>query len=553
MSVLCPHCRRIAGRDATWCVACGHELAEGAPPLQLLLPDGTGVALVETMTLGRGPHNAIRLADPSVSRVHARILAPGAEAGPMLMNAESTHGTYLDGERVTRPRPLRDGSRIALGDTRLTVERRRDRAEAGRTVVIRAGMSVVLPLGGTAELSERPTPGGMRPRPRAGIALKRLEAGEGDKRWMLRDPEGTAILALGEPEALLFERLDGRRTLAELVGVAERGGGAAGRAVLVQLLADLGEHGVLKGVEGSRAAEPEGLRRLLTPRVFAFEGAGEAFARLYAAGSWVLFTRAGLAGLATVAVAGLVAFAVAIAGDYATPFVVANRVGLGGLVFIAGRLLVVLLHEIAHGLTLEAFGRRVERSGVQFILGFPYAFVDTSAALFEPRRRRLAISGSGPLSDFVVGGLFAIACIAAPSATAREVCLLVAVAAYTGALFNLNPLLDRDGYHMLVDWLGIPHLRRHARAWLAAGGRREAGSQAVARFAVASIAWSLVTAAFVIGLTLRFADPLLAAAPDGLVWVVLGCLWALVLIPAAVGIAGPVRGRVRSAGSEPAG
>jgi putative peptide zinc metalloprotease protein len=551
MSALCPHCRRIVERDATWCVACGRELAQDAPPLELVLPDGTGVALVETMSIGRAPHNAICLADPSVSRVHARILAPGPEQGPVLTDAGSTHRTFLDGEHVTRPQPLRDGSRIRVGDTRLTVQRRRDRAAAGRTVVVRAGMSLVLPLTGSAEMGVAPSPGGMRPRPRAGIEVKRLEAAEGDRRWILRDPGGTAILALGEPEALLFELLDGRRTLAELVGVAERRGGASGRAVLMALLVDLGEHGVLEGVEGAQEQPSTGPWRVLTPRVFCLRAAGDAFDRLYRGGGWVLFTSAGLRTLVAIAAAGVVAFAVAIAGDYATPFVVAHRVGLGGLVFIAGRLLVVALHETAHGLTLNAFGRRVERSGVKFILGFPYAFVDTSVGLFEPKRRRLAISASGPLSDLVVGGLFAFVCIAAPSVTAREVSLQIALSAYTGALFNLNPLLDRDGYHMLVDWLGIPNLRRQARSWLAAGGRREAGTEAVARYAVATIAWSLLTAAFVIVLSLRYADRLLALAPDGIVWVVLGCFWALVLIPAAVGIAGPVRGRVRAGGGTP--
>lgn len=544
MSPLCPHCRRFAERDATWCAACGRELSADAPPLELVLPDGTGVALVATITIGRGPHNSISLSDPTVSRIHARILAPGAEAGPTLMN-ESKRGTLLDGAPVTRPMPLRDGSRIALGDVRLTVERRRDRAEAGRTVVIRPGMSVVLPVVGTAEMSEAPAPGWMRPCPCPGLALKRLQVDEGDKRWILRDPE-RSMLALGEPEALLFELLDGRRTLAELVGVAERHGGAAGRAVLMQLLVDLSEHGMLEGIEGAATAPATGVRRLLMPRAFLFRGAGPAFTRLYDRGAWVLFTGTAIRSLLAVAVAGVIAFAIVIAGDYATPFVVANHVGIGGLVFIVGRLFVVLLHELAHGLTLEAFGRRVERSGVKFILAFPYAFVDTGAALFEPRRRRLAVSGSGPLSDFVVGGAFALMCVAAPSATARDLCLQVALAAYTGALFNLNPLLDRDGYHMLVDWLGIPNLRRRARSWLASGGRGGAATRAVARYAIASIVWSLLTAAFVIGLTLRYSDRLLAVAPDGFVWVVLGCTWALVLIPAAVGIMGPVRGRARA-------
>ena len=34
-----------------------------------------------------------------------------------------------------------------------------------------------------------------------------------------------------------------------------------------------------------------------------------------------------------------------------TPFVVASKVGLGGLVFLLGRFVVVAVHELAHGLT----------------------------------------------------------------------------------------------------------------------------------------------------------------------------------------------------------
>jgi len=38
---------------------------------------------------------------------------------------------------------------------------------------------------------------------------------------------------------------------------------------------------------------------------------------------------------------------------------------------------------------------------------------------------------------------------------------------YVAALFNLNPLLERDGYHVLVDLLREPGLRRRAGRRLA--------------------------------------------------------------------------------------
>ena len=57
--------------------------------------------------------------------------------------------------------------------------------------------------------------------------------------------------------------------------------------------------------------------------------------------------------------AGIGVFAALIALRYGTPFVVANKIGLGGLVFLLGRFAVVAVHETAHGLTMASFGRRV--------------------------------------------------------------------------------------------------------------------------------------------------------------------------------------------------
>ena len=61
-------------------------------------------------------------------------------------------------------------------------QRRRDEEEAGRTVVVQPGESLVLPsAGGQASLAP-PGRFGDHPRVRSGYALKRLEASE-DPRW----------------------------------------------------------------------------------------------------------------------------------------------------------------------------------------------------------------------------------------------------------------------------------------------------------------------------------------------------------------------------------
>lgn len=65
-------------------------------------------------TIGRDPGHTIVLADPSVSRTHARIeLGP---SGAILVDLGSTNGTSLNGRLLRSDRaPLRSGDRIQMG------------------------------------------------------------------------------------------------------------------------------------------------------------------------------------------------------------------------------------------------------------------------------------------------------------------------------------------------------------------------------------------------------------------------------------------------------
>ena len=93
---------------------------------------------------------------------------------------------------MTGPGPLHDGAKIRLGDAELRVERRRDAAEAGRTIVVRPGATLLVRTVGEPDMTATATQFGMRPRVRSGYALKRLEASEGMRRWVLRDLHSTA-------------------------------------------------------------------------------------------------------------------------------------------------------------------------------------------------------------------------------------------------------------------------------------------------------------------------------------------------------------------------
>jgi putative peptide zinc metalloprotease protein len=271
----------------------------------------------------------------------------------------------------------------------------------------------------------------------------------------------------------------------------------------------------------------------MTPREIVLPAAGRVVDAVYRAGGRALMTRpAGIVALA-VSVLGLATFAYLVARRYGTPFVVASHIGLGGLVFLAGRFVLVALHELAHGLAVASCGRHVQRAGLKIVAVFPYGFVDTSDAWFESRRRRLLITGAGPAADFTLGGLFALASLGLGAGTLRDVFFQLAFGAYIGAFTNLNPVLDRDGYNLLVDALREPGLRQRARANLRArlAGRPEAAEapRAVRVYALLGIAWMVIGALFVLGLAARYYDLLVAVAPsEQIVWALFAAL-ALVL------------------------
>jgi putative peptide zinc metalloprotease protein len=222
---------------------------------------------------------------------------------------------------------------------------------------------------------------------------------------------------------------------------------------------------------------------------------------------------------------------------------------LGAFVFFVGRLLVVVAHETAHALTMASFGRSIGEAGVKLLLVFPYAYVDTSDAWFEPRRRRIAVSAAGPICDLTVGGAFALWCLATPAGTMRDVIVQLSFGAYLGALFNLNPLLERDGYQILVDVLRAPGLRPRALEFLRnrLAGRGVTDSRLLRRYALFSIAWTLVTVAFAIAMSLRYEQVLASRIPLPVVWAFYAAIWTgLLALPLAI-VGPPLRERFRSA------
>ncbi len=648
--------------------------ASGSPnpvaPLVLVLPDSSRVPIGGELTIGRGEEASVRIADPTVSRLHARIL-PGPD-GPLLEDSGSRFGTLLDGAAVSESRPLRVGSEIRLGDVTLVVDSDAPPIPRAQQLPAGAGETIVMPVGAT-QLGLRPAaatgarppgapPGApsppdgyMRPRVRSGWALKRLGADEGERRFVLRDLCDGGFLRMDAEDAALFEMLDGSRTVMELLGTAEHALGPAGPGRLARLLAELGDRGLLDGVEGvdghapgaagagmaasagaggavrggagaggmahggadaggtakggagagakggagmaagmeraalagggvggvERAALAKGMQRvgreeaklgrmarkgaridragsapsgsrlarILQPRQRTYDWVGERCERAYRRWGRVFFSPLTLTFLALFALAGFAAFSYIVGARYGTPFVVANRLVLGGAVYVVGRFALVMVHELAHGMALVHYGRRPASGGLRLILLFPYAFVDTSEAYFEPRAHRIVISAAGPISDLSFGALFSFLCAVWPAGSVRDVFFQLAFGSYVGAFFNLNPFLDRDGYHILVDVLREPGLRQRARRQLSqrlSGAAPSAeDSPVLLRYGIFALVWTVLAAAFVVVFSTRYYDRLVQIAPPGAVIAVFILFWIVLFIPIGLTLGLPLWRRLR--------
>jgi putative peptide zinc metalloprotease protein len=170
------------------------------------------------------------------------------------------------------------------------------------------------------------------------------------------------------------------------------------------------------------------------------------------------------------------------------------------IVLLALALLALALHELGHGLAVKHAGRHVHQAGVRLYFGLPAAFVDTTDIWMAPPTQRLLTAFAGPWTGLVLGGILAIAAALISGGGLGTLAFTAAFVFLVDNLFNFNPLLELDGYYMLIDFLDRPLLRAQALAfvrgplWLRLW-RRQAltrGEQLLALFGLGSVLYAVL-------------------------------------------------------------
>jgi putative peptide zinc metalloprotease protein len=483
--MLCRACHVHTRRDFPYCLHCGTArkgaklTAFAAPTLRRQDRDEPAVALAKPVTtIGRGPDNDVVVDDPSVSRQHARVLRePG---GFVLEDLDSFNGTAigertLHGERATLP----DQALLHIGDVPVRFEQPRSVAVGSKTIVRGTEHTLLTVDGGEPQAPTATEPLSVRPRRRAGWALKRVPDERGQQRWVLRNTRSGAYLQLDARDVFVWEHIDGENTVRDLLFLYAQEYAELALPRIERALRAFDGLGLLRGMPSSAAARSQpALRRagrtvlrVLLRMELSIRGIDTAVGWLYRRIGWRFFTRTGVLALWLLIAAGLYGFWQARA--HARLFDVGGA-GMWGLVAVAvGYLLALVAHEAAHALAVKSYGRRVTRGGFMMMMGMPFAFVDTSDMWFGSRWSRIVVTLSGPLSTAGIAGGLALTSAYAPSPVVRGLCFQLAFGLYLNTLYNLNPLMPLDGYQALADALRMPRLRQEAMAYATKGFWRD--------------------------------------------------------------------------------
>lgn len=125
------------------------------------------------------------------------------------------------------------------------------------------------------------------------------------------------------------------------------------------------------------------------------------------------------------------------------------------------------MHELGHAFAVRVWGGEVREMGVALMMFIPVPYVDASAASgFRARHRRVVVSAAGIMVELFLAALAGLLWINVEDGLVRDLAFTVmAVGGVSTALFNGNPLMRLDGYHVLSDALEIPNLAGRANQY----------------------------------------------------------------------------------------
>lgn len=383
-----------------------------------------------------------------------------------------------------------------------------------------------------------------RPRRIAHWTMERQDERGGEPAYILKDTVRHRYLRLSEQGAFLWELMDGERNVRDLTLAYFTRYKTFGLDAVMGAMLQLNAAGFvqIQRIDARRLGQVAALNRVqrvglrLLPwvtRYVALPDIDGLVTFIYRYLYRPLYTRPARWLLALISVLGGTLFVAALARGglhlHATP----TQVLVLSLVSLVVQ---GLLHESGHAVTCKHFGREVHRAGVGWYLFLPVAFVDTSDIWLSGKRARATVAFAGPYVNFILSGLAMLVLVPVQGGFARVALFQFAVTGYGIGLLNMNPLIEFDGYYVLMDWLEVPNLRKKALAFIGATlwrtGRTTRDGRLVRIFTVYGVLTLLYTLVMTVTILTgyhRYVEGAVGRVLPALLAVLLGWLIALLM------------------------
>jgi putative peptide zinc metalloprotease protein len=300
--------------------------------------------------------------------------------------------------------------------------------------------------------------------------------------FILKNRRTDRFLMLSEHERFLWDLMDGRSSVQDIATAYLLRYGEFDFELIPTLIRKLQRAQLLTLTPGSRlrrALAQRNQRRILKAAETALTALERInisshrvqsfFDRLYRWGGFLLFTRVSAILCAALGVLGIMA------GVRLWHDAEAIAHGIGShpvLALLSVKLLffcTVAAHQIVHGLALVHYGRRVNEFGFTFLHGFvPTFYVDVTDIFMASRRARVVTAVSGTLVHLVLGAAWLIVALQAPHGFIKAFAAASGILQLQAFAVSLYPFcfIEMDGYHVLVDVLGVPTLKADAMAFM---------------------------------------------------------------------------------------
>jgi putative peptide zinc metalloprotease protein len=302
--------------------------------------------------------------------------------------------------------------------------------------------------------------------------------------FILKNRKTERFLMLSEPERFLWDQMDGHTSLQEMATTYVLKYGQFHFDIIPNLIQKL-QRAQLLTLEPAgrlrRALARNRRRRLLRAAEAALFGLERInvssqhvqsfFGRLYRWGGFLLFTPAVAVACVLLGVLGLAA---GVRLWASTEAIASGFEGHAVAAVLSVKLLLiatVALHQLIHGVALIHYGRRVREFGFTFLHGIlPTFYVDITDIFMASRRARVVTAVSGTLVHLVLGALWFVVALYASPGFFRAFAAASGLIQFQTFIIALYPFcfLEMDGYHVLVDVLGVPTLKSDALAYVGA-------------------------------------------------------------------------------------